>query len=226
MIRAAARSLRGLVHRQSEDRLPLGLQARTAARAASLLVRRLGLRQGAAVLAEVARAQQRGEPFAHLDPPPDARESLSRQQAGPAILLVRALRRRRPSEQALDIAREVVVAGAVLFLAHTIGPIHRESLLALSRDEQEAWVKDVGAQFFNATMRWEEIGPEHVRFTVTHCRFPELCAAAGAPEVAPLLCQGDAVYFGEVLESVRLERPHTLAEGGADCPFTLRWRQT
>jgi predicted ArsR family transcriptional regulator len=82
----------------------------------------------------------------------------------------------------------------------------------------------VGAQFFNATMRWDEIGPQCVRFTVTHCRFPELCAAAGEPEVAPLLCKGDAVYFGEVLGSVHLERPHTLAGGGPECPFTLTWR--
>ena len=36
-----------------------------------------------------------------------------------------------------------------------------------------------GERFFNSTMRWDEISDRCIRFTVTHCRFPELCAAAG-----------------------------------------------
>jgi hypothetical protein len=73
-------------------------------------------------------------------------------------------------------------------------------------------------------MRWDEVSDERVRLTVTRCLFPGLCEAVGATEVAPLLCQGDAVYFGEVLGTVELSRPQTLAEGGDCCPFELRWR--
>ncbi len=215
--------LRSMRRRRREPRIPAAVELRTAGQAVALLVRRLGAPRALAVMAEVAVAQARGEPFAHLATPIEARERLSRQQAGPALLLVRALRRRLPPDEALDVAREVIVAGAVIFLGHTIGPLERDSLMAQTPAQREQFVKETGAKFFNATLRWDEISDEQVRFTVTHCRFPELCAAAGDPEVAPLLCQGDAIYFGEVLGTVRLERPHTLAEGAPECPFTLRW---
>ena len=209
----------------SSSRLPILVTCRTAAGAMRILVRRLGAARALGVMSEVACAQGRGEPFGHLAQPGEAREALCRQQAGPAILLHRSLVRRMAADQALAVTREVVVAGAVIFLAHSLGRLSREEIMALSSARREAFVKELGAKFFNATLRWDEISGERLRFTVTHCRFPELCATAGAPEVAPLLCQGDAVYFGDVLGTVLLTRPHTLAEAGPDCPFTLTWKQ-
>lgn len=218
-----SRTLSRLRRRFVYHRLPPGVELRTAAHATRILARRLGLPRALAVLAEVGLASARGEPFRHLARPIEAREALSRQQAGPAILLHRALRRRLDVAEALDVLREVTVAGAVIFLGHTIGALDRERLMALSPEAREELVRETGGRFFNATVTWDEISEERVRFTVTHCRFPELCASAGAPEVAPLLCAGDAVYFGEVLGTVTLDRPHTRAEGAERCPFTLTW---
>jgi predicted ArsR family transcriptional regulator len=204
--------------------IPRRLELRTAAAAARILFTEVGVRLATVVLADVAVAQARGEPFRHLDPPEDDRERLCRRQAGPAVLMQRALRRWLGSERALEITREIVIAGAVVFLQHTIGPLEREVIMEKTPEERDEMVQALGGRFFNAEVRWDEISEKAVRFTVNHCRFPALCKEGDAPEVAPLLCLGDAVYFGEVLGTVDLVRSQTLADGGDCCPFELTWR--
>ena len=81
-----------------------------------------------------------------------------------------------------------------------------------------------GERFFNATIRWEEVTADEVRFTVLRCRFPGLCEAAGVPELAPVFCEGDAVFFGQVEPDVELQRSQTIAGGAESCPFVLRLR--
>ena len=189
-----------------------------------LLVRTLGALRAAAIIAEVSAAQLRGRPFEHLPPPADRRERLSRGQVGPAILLYRAIERRLGRKQALELTGEVVIAATMVWLGRAVGNIDRDELMAMSPEQRHSWVTRIGDKFFNATMRWDEVSEERVVMTVTRCRFPELCAAAGAPEVAPLMCRGDEVYFGGHLPNVELVRPYTLADGGDCCPFELRWR--
>lgn len=204
--------------------IPRRLELRTTAAAARILVTEVGVRLTTVVLAEVAVAQARGEPFRHLPAPEDDRERLCRRQVGPAVLMQRALRRWLGAERALEITREIVIAGTVIFLEHSIGPLERDTLMALSPEDREEFVRELGERFFNAEVRWDEISDKAVRFTVQHCRFPALCEAGDAPEVAPLLCLGDAVYFGETLGTVDLVRSQTLADGGDCCPFELTWR--
>lgn len=189
------------------------------------LVRSIGAGQAAAVIAEVSRDQLRGEPFAHLPPPADRDEAGSRRQVGPAILIYRALERRLGSEHALELTREIVVAASVGFLGRVVGAIDRDRVMAMSPGDSEAWLRGLGARFPNAEMRWDEVSDQRVVMTVTHCRFPELCREAGAPELAPLMCRGDEVFFGGTLGEVELIRPPTLAEGGDCCSFELRWKQ-
>ena len=191
-----------------------------------ILVGAIGAVPTAAVIAEVSAARLRGQPFAHLPAPTDRRERLSRGQVGPAILLYRALAKRLGRERALELTGEVVVAATLVWLGRAVGDIDRDQLMAMSVAERQAWVTRTGDKFFNATMRWDEVSEERVVMTVTRCRFPELCAAAGAPEVAPLMCRGDEHYFGGSLPAVELIRPYTLADGGDSCPFELRWRST
>lgn len=205
-------------------KIPFGVQLRAGLATLGFLRRRLGLRGAIAVAREIARAERRGEPFGHLPPPPDRREALSRQQVGQAVLLYRALLARLPRDEALALAHEILVAGGIIFLRRMVGPLPREEILARPPAEREAWVKELGQRFFSATMRWDEISEVRVRFTVTACRFPPLCREAGVPELAPSLCAGDAVYFGQTLRHVELIRPHTIAEGAPTCPFELRWR--
>jgi hypothetical protein len=209
---------------EEHDPIPRRLELRTVAAAARILGAQVGVRLATVVLGEVAVAQARGEPFRSLGPPVDDRERLCRRQVGPALLLQRALRRWLDADEAIEITKEVVVEGTVLFLRHSMGNLERAALMALAPEAREEHVRRLGARFFNAELRWDEISDEAVRFTVQRCCFPRLCEAGGAPEVAPLMCLGDAVYFGEVLGTVDLVRPTTLADGGDCCPFELRWR--
>ena len=207
-----------------EPGIPRSVELRSALITLRHLRRALGVPAAAAVIAEVGKDQLLGRPFSLLPRARDRREALSRRQAGPAILLYRALLRRLGKERALELTRDIVVASTLLFLDFAIGRLDRDELMSRSPAEREQYVRTIGDRFFNSTILWDEISDRRVHLTVTHCLFPGLCNAVGAPEVAPLLCAGDAVYFGDVLGNVAFTRPHTMAEGADDCPFDLKWK--
>lgn len=190
-----------------------------------VLVRNLGLLGALRVGIAVERARRRGEPFADLPAATDGKERGSRAQAGPAVLLYRALLERMSEAEALRVTGEAVVAGALVFLTRTLGPLRRSEVAALDEDGRRRFAEDRADRFPNATLTWDEISAERVRFTVHRCRLVELVAHAGHRELAPLFCLGDARWFGNVEPGVRLERPTTLADGAASCPFTLTWAE-
>jgi len=193
--------------------------------AAPILIRRLGVLRSLRVGRRIRRAERAGEPFAHLDPPATEQDRLSREQIGPAILLYRTLLEFVDRDEALSVCEEVVVEAAVIFLRESIGRLDRATIETLDEDAKQAFVKDRGEKFFNATVRWDQIDDEGVRFTVTACRFPPLCAECGVPELAPVFCKGDAKFFGTVEPDVTLTRTQTIAEGADVCPFALQWAE-
>jgi hypothetical protein len=193
--------------------------------ALDVMVRHLGWWRAVWYGLAVRRRVKRGEPFAHLPPPETEKEAQSRAQAGPAIVLYRCLRRVIGPEDAVDITTDAVEAGALVFLQQTIGPLNREVLAAMSPEERIAFVKERGEAFPNATVRWDRVDLEAVRFTVLDCRFVSLCAEVGHPELAPIFCKGDARFFGTVEPDVELIRTETLAAGGRMCPFLIQWKQ-
>lgn len=206
------------------DELPLSVRIRTVFCAISILSKRLGVTEAVGVGLQVLLGELEGKPFSHLPPAESRSELLSRRQVGPAILLYRALVDRLGAESGLAALREVIVASTRIFLGHAIGHISKEKISAQKPHELREYAENMGRRFFNATIIWEEISSERLCFNVTHCLFPDLCRKAGAEEVASLLCEGDAFYFHEVLGTIDLERPYTLASGGASCPFRLVWR--
>jgi hypothetical protein len=187
------------------------------------LVRRLGPLRAARVALDVAARRLRGEPFAHLPPAVDPRERTSRAQAAPVFVVYRALAA-LGVDDAAAITGELLELGAIRFLRKSIGPIRRADLAAMSEPRRRAWVDERARRFPNAVPRFDAVGPDEVRFTITACRFVSLAREAGHPELAPLFCRGDKRYFGSVERGVELIRPHTLAEGGPDCPFTIRFK--
>lgn len=58
---------------------------------------------------------------------------------------------------------------------------------------------------------------EEVSFDVERCRFVELLGAVGEPQLAPLLCEADELFFDGRRRLVRLRRTGTLAQGAARC---------
>ena len=187
------------------------------------LWRRLGLWGAVWVGLAVRRRVKRGEPFAGWTDAEDAKEAGSRAQLGPAVALYRELQARGRTD-AREVVAEAVHDGALAFLGATVGPIRRADLEAMDDAGRRTWLEAVGDRFPNATVRWEQTGPDAVRFRVTSCRFVALCRALDVPELAPVFCAGDATFFGSVEPNVTLTRPTTLAEGGDHCLFTLEWR--
>lgn len=192
---------------------------------APILLRELGLWRAMQIGRTVRRGLRAGAPFAHLPPAESKGERDSRDQIGRAILLYRALSELVGRQRAFAITEQVVIEAACVFLAEQLGPLDRSTIEAVPEHARQAWVEERGKRFPNATVRWDHIGPDAVEFTVTDCRFPRLCAAADAPELAPIFCAGDSKFFGTVEPDVRLDRPQTIATGAPTCLFAIRYVQ-
>jgi hypothetical protein len=191
-----------------------------------VLQRRVGFWRLVKIGLAIKRHTRRGEPFGSLPQTIDERERACRGQIGPAILLYRVLQETgfAPAE-AFSITEDVAVASAMGLLKVAVGPLRSAELAAMSEGERLAFVSERGERFPNATIHWEQVTPTQVAFRVTSCRFSTLCAEAGAPELAPIFCKGDAVFFGSVEPNVVLHRDQTIASGADDCPFVLRWME-
>lgn len=204
-----------------DSALTLGLQLQTSLLGVKSLIRHVGLARALRIGAELSFQQATGAPFKSLPPPESKREKLSRSQIAPAILLYRSLRKFYSQNESLSICREIIVEGTLLFLSKAIGPIKQDAIKEMNENERAGWITHIANQFFNASIQWHDISEDLISFTVTRCRFPELCAEVGVPELAPLFCEGDQHFFNQPEHFVQLQRPHTIAEGARNCPFTL-----
>jgi hypothetical protein len=204
-------------------RLPLSVQLRTSLAALGPLWSSLGpvgtLRAGLALIV----GHLRGEPWRGLPEPDGDAERLSRLQIRDAVLLYRHLRRRHEAEHALALLRPALVRAAVVFVSWALAGLDRSLLDSTPPPERPARARDLAARFFNATSRVELRGEVGLDLVVERCRFVELCALVGHPELAPLFCQGDLEFFAT--GPLALDRPTTLAAGGPECLFHLDWRR-
>jgi len=185
----------------------------------------LGWRQTLNVVRRIVTQQLRGAPFHQLPPPPSARERANRDQAGGAVLTYEALLDAGiPQPRALEIAADVVEAGALIFLHRSIGVLDRAVLTAMPDEARRKWLEATGRRFPNADLIWRRTDADAIDFEIKACRLVQLVAEVGRPELAPMFCAADKRFFGEVHEGIALIRPQTLAGGDPHCIFHLRWR--
>ncbi|MDP8256371.1 MAG: L-2-amino-thiazoline-4-carboxylic acid hydrolase [Candidatus Alcyoniella australis] len=208
------------------ERLDLALfDLRSGWAALKILASELGWFGALGVGLRIAVGQARGEPFKKLGPPQSRGEELTRRQAAGAVLLERALARRMESDQAFNLTQRVVEEGSLIFLRAQIPRIERPRVLAMSGDERLAFLRGISARFPNSTVEGLKIeGESEFEFKVVRCLFVELCARIERPDLAPLFCAGDLLYFEREQPQVRLQRPSTLSEGGECCHFQFRWK--
>ena len=166
--------------------------------------------------------QLKGEPFRSFPKATERGDIFSRKQIGPAIVLYKALRKLYPEPRALQISELIIIDSTLIFLRQAVGAINRQRIEAMDDSERQGWLSQIADQFLNATIRWNRIGLSDLSFTITHCYFPKMCTTAGVPELGPIFCKGDAVYFGTEQEGVSLNRPHTIALGSQDCLFEMK----
>lgn len=188
-----------------------------------VLLNRLSLVEAISVAWKIETAAFRGEPWNDLAPPEDEKERLSREQIAPAILLYRELLKTHPQPEAYDIVAATAIAGGVKFLKKSIGILDQAMISQKSEEELRAWSAETGQKFFNADIKFDVVSSEAVGFTVSRCRFPELCIEVGVPELAPAFCATDEAFFGKVQPNVTLTRPNTIAGGSDHCAFHLAW---
>lgn len=171
------------------------------------------------VAASLAARSLWDRPFGHLPPAPGERERKSRDQARPAVLLYRTLKRIYPRDRALAVTGKVITAGALAHLERLLGDLNLTRFAALSETERRSQVEGWLSHFYTSTARVDETSDRRVTFTVTACALVRLSMAAGHPELAPLFCEADGAFFEA--RGVAMERPSTLARGGSSCPFHL-----
>lgn len=181
------------------------------------LRREMPRRACVAALLEVQIERLRGRPFHDLPPPSNIRDRLSREQVGPLVLVVRAVRKRRGADAALRVGRAVARAGAMGFLDRMV-PEHDRATLRL---RPEALANELLGRFFNAEGTVRRQGDE-AAIDVTACHFVELLSRIGEAKLAPLMCEADLSFFDGKRRLIRLVRTQTLAEGAPRCDFVFR----
>lgn len=186
-----------------------------------LLFKELGLINLCLLSCHMILLQLQGEPFRTFPKASAKGDIFSRKQIGPAIVLYKALRKLYSEERALQISEIIIIDSTLIFLRQAVGAINRQRIEAMTEPQRQTWLSEIAEQFLNATIRWNRIGLSDLSFTITHCYFPKMCADSGVPELGPIFCKGDAVYFGTEQEGVSLNRPHTIALGSNDCLFEM-----
>ena len=196
------------------------------------LFREIGLLRGSLVTLGVGWRMLRGAPFRALkgasrdalEPSEGhrARERENRAQVGSVINIYQALRGHFSEEEAIRVTGAVVTAGGRAFLKRTLRELNdTDALLAMSEAERSQYLKRLLSPIPNALFELSIDDQGQVHYTVTSCRFAELCKLLGYPELGPLFCAVDDHFFREDTPHIHLERSTTLARGGDHCPFVL-----
>jgi hypothetical protein len=181
--------------------------------AVNALYANFGLAGMLGILARVAGAKLKGEPFSAIGPPADERDRLSRRQVADLVLLDRAIRSRYSDEKAMAVCRALTLAGGAVFLDAIIPHVAPDKLGDMAGS--------LIGEFFNAEGRSTLVDASTFRFDVTRCRFVDLLAKVDASHLVPLFCEVDSGFFDGKRRPVLLQRTQTLATGGSHCDFTF-----
>ncbi len=147
------------------------------------------------------------------------KDTESRALIGDAIIAYRALCERMPREEAEQILRELMTAASVTHLHTTLPSIREADLRAKSHAEREAILTTLVARFPNSDWTILESTDEKFVFRIHRCRFPELLAHVGHPELSDAFCRGDELYFQQHQPDIIFSRPGTIGGGAASCDF-------
>lgn len=169
------------------------------------------------MVARIAIGQARGAPFEGLGPAADRREELTRRQLGPAVLLLRALRRHVSVGRAERLSHAAIELGGLAFLGSLLGDLDPRTI-----GDVRTEVRERLGRFFNAEGE-VAVGDDEAAFTVHRCLFVELAPRIGAAALMPAFCAVDETYFHSGLTPLRLRRTETLAGGDGRCDFQFRW---
>ena len=192
--------------------------------ALKILRAELGWRDLGRALARFAWRAATTDPFEALAAPPaNPAERFTRHQLRPVLLLEQVLRRDLAADEstAATILERVVSETGARFIEWTVRPPSRARWEAMSAQAQQARVRAFMDRFMNAKAEPVDAPDVEIAFDVTFCHFVDLLRRLGRPELAPLFCKADSVYFGRPDAPIRLRRDSNLAQGDDRCTFRL-----
>lgn len=169
----------------------------------------------------------RHDPLRGLSQPwPSEQEWLVRRQLRPVVLLDDVLRDDLGLDRVarLELLNRVVSETGARFLAANVPADITTDWSQGTQAERRAFAESLVQRFFNVEGRRPQVDEASLSFDVTRCRFAELTAELGRPHLGPLFCAADAVFFGRPDSPLVLRRSTTIAEGGHQCDFRLRYR--
>lgn len=195
-----------------------------------VLFSELGAANGMRALVAVVRRQALGpDPLKPLGPddPDDIEDWLARRQLRPLLWLDAAL----VEDLQLDDATRHRVLGAVVsatgaaFLGALFPAITPDSWQKATVDQRESLVRRTFRRFGNIAEADVHIREDGVAFDVHRCRFHRMVNTLGRPDLAPLFCEADGVFFSRPGTNYAFSRSTTRAGGGEMCDFDLTWKE-
>ncbi|MFH1781094.1 MAG: L-2-amino-thiazoline-4-carboxylic acid hydrolase [Patescibacteria group bacterium] len=185
-----------------------------------ILKKHLGFSKAVSLGLEVQKQVKAGEPFKDFDPPRDEREKQAREQAAPAFVLYKLLKAEFSQEKAYQITEEVVKDAAVSTLKKSLPSISPQWYKNL--DNKKAELKKAIENSPNTKIGEMEINEDSFSFQVARCDFVEFAKKLNMPEVAPVFCSGDGLFFEKFTPEIKFERPQKLSDGGEYCDFRFQ----
>lgn len=156
--------------------------------------------------------------------PPSPEEKLTQRQMAPAVVLYLLLEQKFSRARALRIVSELSQRVGIAFLKYNVPEIQASQYRHLSRKQKLAKLKQITKRFFNAKAELKLDSQDNFHFTVNVCYFARYAKELGLPELAPLFCASDKIYFDTYQPDVRLIRTVTLANDDQPCDFYFKWR--
>lgn len=194
----------------------------------ALRVLRAELAPGALLRALFGLARRGAQdPFAALGRSAGPRETFTRRQLKPVLILHDVLRQDLglPASRALAILGRLVAETGSAFIASNLALPARDQWEKLAPAERRGFARGVLDRFLNAEAELVDAPDATFGFDVRACHFVSLTRRLGVPDLAALFCQADSVFFGRPGSPVRLSRSATIATGGQTCPFRFHWAE-
>lgn len=193
------------------------------------IFRHLTVGQAVRAIAGVVQRQAFGpDPLAALGPddPDDVEDWLARRQLRPLLWLDETLSSdlQLSDEDRVAVLQEVVGATGAAFLGQLFPEITPEAWQAASNESRETLVRRTFRRFGNIAEADVFPSDTGVGFDVRRCRFHRMVNALDRPDLGPLFCEADFVYFSRPNSTYSFERSTTRANGGEVCDFRLTWK--
>lgn len=157
--------------------------------------------------------------------PPSKHEKLSQRQMAPLVVMYFLLEESYPRARTMDILSTISQRVGIAFLKYNVPAISADNYKHLARKDKLAKLKEITQRFFNAKAELKLDSQDNFKFTVNACSFARYSKELNVPELAPLFCASDKIYFDNHQPDVKLIRTVTLASDNKPCDFYFKWNE-